>query len=276
MSFPLSEIWKKSNLSNWNKRAALHIRDATGFYDIDGFIAGRDTLYPVEASEIGDVKGKRLLHLQCHFGLDSLSLARRGAIVTGLDFSPTAVTAARDLAARANLQAAFVESDVYDARQSIKGEFDLVYTTWGTICWLPDIKRWAKVVADMLAPGGSFYFADSHPCAQMLDEREGRIVPSFAWRTPVEKPDVFEETQSYTGDVHDEASTQYNWIHPLSDIIGSLMEAGLRLETLSEHELLPYKLFPSMVSAGHGMFRLPDGAVPIPLSVSLRMVKGMA
>jgi SAM-dependent methyltransferase len=265
--------WQQANLSNWNRRAALHIQDATGFYDVEGFLAGDDKLDPIGGSEVGDVKGKRLLHLQCHFGLDTLSLARRGAIVTGLDFSPVAIAGARDLATRANLPATFVEADVYDARRAIDGSFDMVFSTWGTICWLPDVKRWARVVVDMLAAGGTFYFLDSHPSAQVLDQRDGRIEPTYGWRTPKDKPDLFEEAQSYTGDAYQEKAVDYNWIHPLSDIIGGLLEAGLRLEFLHEHELLPYKLFPMMVPAGQGLFRLPDGAVPIPLSFSLKAVK---
>lgn len=265
--------WQKANLANWNNRAALHIRDATGFYDVDGFLAGEDKLLAIESAEIGDVKGKRLLHLQCHFGLDTLSLARRGAIVTGLDFSPVAIEGARQLAQKANLPATFVEANVYDARSAIDGHFDMVFSTWGTICWLPDVKRWAKVVADMLASGGSFYFLDSHPSAQVLDQRDDRLEPVYGWRTPMENPDAFPETKSYTGDTHQETITDYNWIHPLSDIIGGLLEAGLRLDFLHEHEVLPYKLFPMMVPAGQGLFRLPGGSVPIPLSVSLKAVK---
>jgi SAM-dependent methyltransferase len=202
-----------------------------------------------------------------------LSLARRGAVVTGLDFSPVAIAAARDLAAKAHLQADFVEADLYDVRHVIEGAFDMVYSTWGTICWLPDIRRWAQEVAAMLAPGGTFYFADSHPSAQVLDERDGRLEPTYPWRTALETPDVFEESQSYTGDTHDKPVTLYNWIHPVSDILGGLIEAGLNLEFLHEHEVLPYRLYPHMISIGNGLFRLPDGAVPIPLSLSLRMRK---
>ncbi|MET0428840.1 MAG: class I SAM-dependent methyltransferase [Microvirga sp.] len=263
----------KINLASWNSRAALHLRDRTGFYHVDGFLAGEDKLNPIEAAEIGDVRGKRLLHLQCHFGLDTLSLARRGAIVTGLDFSPVAIAGARALATQTGISATFVEADVYDAREAVGGDFDLVFSTWGTICWLPDVKRWARVVADMLAPGGSFYFLDSHPSAQVLDEHEGSLRPTYGWRTPAGKPDRFEETHSYTCDAHAEKTVVYNWIHPLSDIVGGLLEAGLRLEFLHEHEALPYRLFPSMVPAAGHMFRLPDGAVPVPLAFSLRAVK---
>jgi SAM-dependent methyltransferase len=270
---PLSASWRQANLSNWNSRAALHVRDKSGFYDIDGFLAGRDALYPIEASEIGDVAGKRLLHLQCHFGLDTLSLARRGAIATGLDFSPAAIAAARDLSARSGLPATFVEADLYDAPRAVAGPFDMVYSTWGTICWLPDIRAWAEVVAGMLAPGGTFYFLDSHPSAQVLDERDGRIEPTYAWRTPPDRPDFSTETASYTGDTHAEPTSMYNWNHPLSDIVGGLLDAGLVLQRFREHETLPYRLFPSMVPAGDRIFRLADGAIPLPLAFSLRMTK---
>ena len=269
----MTTSWQRANLANWNTRAALHVRDETGTYDMAGFLAGRDTLHPIEAAEIGDVRGKRIAHLQCHFGQDSLSLARRGAAVVGLDFSPVAVAAARDLAARTGLSAAFVEADVYEARERLEGGFDLVYVTWGTICWLPDIRRWGGVVASLLKPGGQLYLADSHPSALVLDEREGRLETAFAWRTPAERPDRFVESQSYTGDAFPEPSESFNWIHPLSDVIGSLIAAGLRLDFLHEHEALPYRLYASMVPADSGLYRLPESMVPIPLAFSLRATK---
>jgi SAM-dependent methyltransferase len=265
--------WHQANLSSWNMRAALHARDGTGTYGVADFLTGRDTLHTIEASEIGDVRGRRVAHLQCHFGLDTLSLAQRGADATGLDFSPVAIAAARDLAARAGLSATFVEANVYEAREHLEGLFDLVFVTWGTICWLPDIHRWGEVVASLLAPGGFIYLADTHPSAMVFDEHDGRYEPTFEWRTPKERPDRFVESQTYTGDAFPEPSESFNWIHPLSDILGSLIGAGLRLDFLHEHEVLPYKLFPSMVIAEDGFYRLPDGAVPFPLSFSLKSTK---
>jgi SAM-dependent methyltransferase len=266
--------FRQANLANWNLRAALHRRDATGTYDVAGFLAGRDTLNPIEAAEIGDVRGRRIAHLQCHFGQDSLSLVRRGAAVVGLDFSPVAIAAARALAAEAGLQATFVEADVHDARERLAGAFDLVYATWGTISWLPDVRRWAAVAASLLGPGGSVYLADTHPSAMVLDEREGRLEPTYGWRTPADRPDRFVETQSYTGDPFPEPSESFNWIHPLSEVVGGLLGAGLRLGFLHEHERLPYRLYPSMVPAGGGLYRLADGTVPFPLSFSLRADRG--
>src|SRR4029453_3411876 len=144
---------------------------------------GGDVLGPIESGEIGDIRGKRLLHLQCHFGLDTLSLARRGAVVTGLDFSAPAIAAARDLAAEAGLAARFVESNVYEAHAAIADRFDIVYVTWGAISWLNDIRRWAAVAAAFLAPGGFLYLAEHHPFPMMLQPDGDRLYCRYPWRS---------------------------------------------------------------------------------------------
>jgi len=265
-----SRDWMPANRRNWDERAAIHARNRTGFYPIDRLKAGEDILQPIEAAEIGDVAGKRLIHLQCHIGLDTLCLARRGAIVTGLDFSPTAIAAALALASELGIPAEFVESDVFGARERLNGSFDLAFVTWGTICWLPNIERWAQVVASLLAAGGVLYLADAHPSALVLEEIEGRMLPHYPWRVSADKPLIFEDAQTYTGDATELVEKRnYEWIHPLSAVITGLIEAGLQLEFLHEHERLPWKLFPSMEPDGDRMFRLPETAVPIPLSFSL-------
>ena len=151
------------NRRNWDERAAIHARDTTGDYMLDRFRAGEDALHAIEAAELGDISGKRVLHLQCHIGRDTLCLVRRGATVTGLDFSSAALSVARRLSDETGLKADFVEGTVDQAPDLTPGPFDLVFTTWGTICWLPDVKTWAKVIASVLAPGGELYFADAHP-----------------------------------------------------------------------------------------------------------------
>jgi SAM-dependent methyltransferase len=265
-----SRDWMPANRRNWDERAAIHARNRTGFYPIDRLKAGEDILQPIEAAEIGDVAGKRLIHLQCHIGLDTLCLARRGAIVTGLDFSPTAIAAALALASELGIPAEFVESDVFGARERLSGSFDVAFVTWGTICWLPNIERWAQVVASLLAAGGVLYLADAHPSALVLEEIEGRILQHYPWRVSADKPLIFEDAQTYTGDATELVEKRnYEWIHPLSAIITGLIEAGLQLEFLHEHERLPWKLFASMEPDGDRMFRLPETAVPIPLSFSL-------
>src|SRR5271169_717504 len=165
------------NRRNWDERAGIHARDTTGDYMLDRFRRGEDALHEIEAEELGDVEGKRVLHLQCHIGRDTLCLVRRGAVATGLDFSGIALDVARRLSSETGLQADFVQGTVDEAPHLAPGPFDLVFATWGTICWLPDMTVWAKVIASVLAPGGELYFADAHPSFLAMEEHAGRLVP---------------------------------------------------------------------------------------------------
>ena len=263
----------KTNLANWSDRARVHRTDTTGMYDIEGFLRGEDTLCGIEADEIGDVVGRSIVHLQCHFGLDTLSLARRGASVTGLDFSPVAIAEARRLAGVTGLIADFVEGNVYDAPSLIEGRFDMVYVTWGAINWLPDIKGWAEVITHILKPGGVLYLAEGHPFASVFEQDGERIVPAYDWRTPRQAPLEFDEEQSYAGTENLEDTKSYEWIHPVGDVLNALIGAGLRITAFNEHEELPWKLFPMMVPAGRQLFRMPDGMARFPLSFSLKAEK---
>jgi len=263
-----------ANRRNWDERVAIHRADRTGFYAVDRFLAGDKRLHAIESGELGDVSGKRLLHLQCHFGLDTLILARHGAVVTGLDFSPPAIDAAKRLAAETRLAAEFVRAEVYGARNAVTGEFDIVFTTWGTICWLPDVPRWARVIASLLAPGGFLYFADAHPNMLVLEERDGRLVPEYAIDTPPNRPLVFDAPQTYSGDPTPLAARRtYEWIHSISRVVGALLDARLVLEFLREHPFLPWPPFPMCVPAEGGMYRLPDHVPSFPLAYSLRARK---
>lgn len=264
----------KSNRRNWDERASIHLRDTTEFYMIDRFLAGADTLFPIESAEIGEVAGKRLLHLQCHIGLDTLSLARRGALVTGLDFSPVALRAAREFAARSGIPARFIESDVYNAPKSTGDQYEIVFTTWGTITWLPDVHRWARTIAAVLTPGGRLYFLDTHPFAMTLEEQDGALTCRYPWRTSPESPLVCDEDATYTGDPTPLVSRiTCQWVHPLGDIISSLIDAGLSIRWIREHTLLPYRHFKMLIDAGQRMFRLPADKATIPLSLSIEARK---
>ena len=188
------------NRRNWDERAAIHARDSTGDYMLDRFRAGEDALHVIEAAELGDISGKRVLHLQCHIGRDTLCLVRRGATATGLDFSAAALGVARRLSDETGLKADFVEGTVYQAADLTPGPFDLVFTTWGTICWLPDVKQWAKVIASVLAPRGELYFADAHPGFCVLEEYAGKFAPTYDFQTPPDRPLQFAHETTYTGD----------------------------------------------------------------------------
>src|SRR5579864_7455727 len=232
-----SDEFRAANRRNWDERVAIHRRDRSGFYAVERFLAGDKHLHAIEAGELGDVAGKRLIHLQCHFGLDTLILARLGARVTGLDFSPAAIAEARRLAAETGLAAEFVRADVYDARQALDGPFDVAYVTWGTICWLPDVASWARTVVSLLMPGGYLYFADAHPNMLILEERVGRLAPEYAIDTPADAPLVFDTPNSYSGDPMPLTATRtYEWIHSISRVVGALLEAGLTLDFLHEQD----------------------------------------
>ena len=261
----------EANRRRWDECVAVHLRSSTGVYRTDEFRRGVDVLGPIERKEIGDVAGKRILHLQCHFGLDTLCLARRGALVTGLDFSRKALEAARTLAEECSIQARFVEADVYDAAAVIPERFDLVFASWGAINWVPDIRRWIRVAARMLEPAGSLYLLEGHPAAMVLEEGDdSRIALRHSYFQGSE-PVISDEPHTYTGDPDRLANTRaYEWLHPLSAIVDGVLEAGLRLDYLREHDRLPWQNFPSMVRDPEFMWRLPTGVPSFPLAFSLR------
>jgi SAM-dependent methyltransferase len=263
------------NRRNWDERATIHARDTTGGYMLERFIAGEDALHEIEAAELGSVAGKRVLHLQCHIGRDTLCLVRRGARATGVDFSAAALAVARQLSERTGLAADFVEGTVDDVPRLAPGPFDMVFTTWGTICWLPDMRQWARVIASVLAPGGELYFADAHPALRVLEEKAGELVVTYDHRTPIERPLSFTEATTYTGDPTIMTNQQsHEWMHPLSAILGGLIDAGMTVTMFREHEILPWRGLPSMVRAGERMWRLPETYPAVPLSFSVRAVKG--
>lgn len=263
----------EANLRLWDARTPIHVR--SDFYDVDGFRVGATTLRPLEIEEVGDVTGKRLLHLQCHFGLDTLSWARLGAEVTGLDFSSAAVAAARDLAAEVGLAARFVESDVYAAAEALAGElFDVVFTSYGVLAWLPDIRRWAEVVAGLVAPGGFFYVAEIHPASQILDDEPGvedlRVGYSYWTRSG---PLRFHESGTYADFEADIELPEYIWLHGLGDIVTALVDAGLVLEFLHEHEGTVFQQLPFLEQHDDGWWRLPADRPALPFLFSLRASK---
>ncbi len=265
------------NRRNWDERAIIHTRDATGDYQLDRFLAGEDVLLDIEAAELGDIAGKHVLHLQCHIGRDTLCLVRRGATATGLDFSEQALKTARRLAAQSGLPATFVHGRIEDALRLAPGPFDLVFVTWGAINWLADLASWAKTIATVLRDGGELYLAEAHPAFLLMEERDGRLVPTYDFQTPAAEPLAFERATTYTGDptIMTHQATR-EWIHSLSTIFGALLNAGMTVEMFREREVLPWRGLPFMVPATDRYWRLPDGHPSFPLSFSLRARKAVA
>ncbi|MBL8895083.1 MAG: class I SAM-dependent methyltransferase [Rhizobiales bacterium] len=263
-----------ANRLSWDERVAIHAEDETGFYHVAKVLNGEDKLNAIEAREIGDIAGLRVAHLQCHFGLDSFCLERRGADVVGLDFSSAAIAKAREMGKTMGLKTRFVEGNVYDARKLLAGDFDMVYVTWGAINWLPDIAGWANVVGSLLKPGGHLYLAESHPTTLCLEWVDGKILPHYDWRTPIDKPFAADDAKTYNGSEKELRNRRvYEWIHPLSDILNGLNAAGLSLAWLHEHAALTWALFPNMVEGEDGLYRLPADYPQLPLSFSLKAVK---
>jgi len=265
-----------ANRLNWDDRAEIHATDRTGLYAIEAVLNGGSSLGTIESGELagasGGLAGKEVAHLQCHIGLDTISLKHGGArSVVGLDFSPKALAAARDFAARAGTDARFVEASVYDAEAALgRAGFDLVYVTWGTITWLPDIEGWAKAAAGLLKPRGRLYLLDGHPQMNQLGSRGGRPEPVFDWRTRPDQPLVLEHAQTYTGDPRKLTHTRvYKWLHPLSDVVGAVLRAGLSLDFLHEHERLVWRAFPEMIEVDEREYALPPHWPKFPLAFSL-------
>lgn len=263
--------YRAANQALWDERAPLHFDSA--FYDVPGFRVRRDSLRPFEADEVGDVAGKSLIHLQCHIGLDTLSWAVRGAHVTGVDFSQTAVDAATGLAADMGLEARFLTCDVYDAVAAVEGRgFDVVYTGIGALCWLPDLRRWARTAAALLNPGGMVYLLEFHPITEVLDDAEGRTVVGDYFDATMH---VSEVPGSYadwhTPTVH---NTSVEYRHSLGEVVTALAEAGLRLEFLHERPVTMFRRFDNLVALEDGQFEAPAGAARTPLTYSLRAVAG--
>jgi SAM-dependent methyltransferase len=260
-----------ANRRAWDERTQIHARDTTGFYAVENVLAGEDKLGVIEAAEIGNIAGLHGVHLQCHFGLDTICLSRRGARMTGLDFSPEAIRTAREMAAKTGQNVEFIEANVYDARSALKGEFDFAYVTWGAINWLPDIAAWAKTVASLLKPGGWLYLLEGHPVTLCLEQIDGKLVPHFPYRSAPETPIVNDNATTYNGDPAIlKNQRMYEWMHPLSDIQNGLIEAGMRIDWLHEHDSLAWTLFPMMRKSPDGNYRLPPEIPHLPLAFSLR------
>lgn len=262
----------QANQAHWDEVVPIHERSR--FYDLESFRAGRCSLDPIEVREVGDVGGKSLLHLQCHFGQDTLSWARRGARVVGADFSQPAVDLATRLAAELDLDARFVQANVYDLPERLEGQFDIVYTGGGALCWLPDIEGWARVVSHFLRPGGFFYLREIHPFSYVFDDErdDDELVARYPY-FPGAEPLRFEQDGTYADrSAHIRNQVSYEWPFTLGGVVTALIQAGLRLEFLHEHAVQCYHQFPCMQQGEDGYWRLPERH-SIPLAFSIRASK---
>jgi SAM-dependent methyltransferase len=254
----------------WDEAVPLHV--ASELYDVPAFLRGRNPLDPLEIREMGPVRGRSLLHLQCHFGLDTLSWARLGATVTGVDYSLPAVRAARRVARQAGLAGRFVHSNIYDVPKVLHEEFDIVYTGKGAITWLPDLERWAEVIDRFLKPGGRFYLVEDHPLVEVFpnDGETRKIEPKLSYFEPAAVREEFDGTYATRAKMRHRVS--YSWFHTVSQILNALTRKGLRIQTVREYPFTYWKRWSWMTRDGRGYWHLPelDGALPLMWSVTAR------
>jgi len=259
-----------ANLRWWNSTVPVHV--ASDFYDVEGWLTSGRGPRTREAAVLGDVEGLALVHLQCHFGKDTLGWARAGARVTGLDFSDAAIEAARDLATRAGLsdRAEFVCAPLADAVSVLgEGRFDVVYVSLGALCWLPDVAGWAAQVAGLLRPGGRLFLHEVHPLSMALAEDDLSITYTY-----FEQPEPYRDVQA--GTYADPDATEalpgdprFGWSHGIGEIIGALLATGMRIDLLEEHDWTSFPRFPWLVESGQEEFVTPEDRLRVPLSFTL-------
>lgn len=261
----------KVNQKWWNEAASLHA--ASAFYDVEGFLQGKSTLKNIEKEKLGDLRGKRLLHLQCHFGMDSLSLARLGAKVTGVDFSEEAIRLARSLNERLGLDADFVCCDLYDLREHLSGQYDIVYTSYGVLCWLNDLTGWASIIDHYLKPGGLFLIVEGHPLANVFDAENGQIflADSYFYR---EAPSTCTGDGTYAvPDAVKVHKTTNEWSHSISEIMQVLWSIGLTITSFEEYSYGFYEKFPGLMKEtedGRWLFHNEQWCLPLLFSLTAR------
>jgi 2-polyprenyl-3-methyl-5-hydroxy-6-metoxy-1,4-benzoquinol methylase len=254
----------EQNKASWNGKAELHFHSE--FYNTPAFIDGKNTLNEIELNLLGDVSGKKILHLQCHFGQDTLSLQRLGASVTGVDFSEAAIEKANLLNNQLGLNANFICCDLYSLPQHLQNEqFDIVFTSYGTIGWLPDIDKWASIVEQYLKPDGKFVFAEFHPIIWMYDNDFTKITYSYFRDEAI----VETESGSYASRESGEPFTTITWNHSIGEVVTALVKQGLKISALQEYDYSPYNCFSFAEESEPGKYRIKGMQNFVPMVYSL-------
>ena len=257
----------KANKELWNKRTVVH-KDSS-FYDLASFIDGKSSLNEIEKTELGIIAGKTILHLQCHFGMDSLSMARMGAKVTGVDLSDTAINEAQKLNEQLGLDANFTCSNIYDLKNVLSGQFDIVFTSYGVIGWLPDLSKWAEIISHFLKPGGFFYMVEFHPVVWMMDENFEKVQYYYHNRQLIE----IDSQGTYTDKDADIEGKEYSWNHSIGEVLNALIGQGLQIDFFNEYSYSPYSCFNNVVQGPDGNWRVKGLEDKIPMLYSLKATK---
>lgn len=259
----------KMNQNAWDKKTPVHF--ASPLYNVDEVKKGGTSLNKIEIDDLGDVSNKRILHLQCHFGLDSISLTKMGAEVLGVDFSTMAIEQARKLAKELNVSTKFLAANIYDDfDKKVKRNFDIVFSSYGSICWLPDLDGWAKVISKMLVKDGFFYIVDFHPLLHSFDCLLSDTKRSYFY---TDEPFKREWKGTYADYDNDLETMEYNWNHSIAEILGSLRNNGLTIIDFQELPFLPQNWFPNLVKGEDGLYRVKGYETIYPLLFSIKAIK---
>ncbi|MFC2147039.1 class I SAM-dependent methyltransferase [Bacteroidota bacterium] len=253
----------KINKASWNSKTDTHMESE--FYNMKGFLVGETSLKNIELNLLGDINGLRILHLQCHFGQDTLSLGRLGAHVTGVDLSDKAIDRARELALKTKIDANFICCDIYDLPKHLNKEFDIIYTTYGTIGWLPDLNKWGKIISRFLKPGGRLIFAEFHPVVWMFDDEFSKIAYSYFNSGPIMET----ETGTYAKRDANLTLKYIMWNHSIGEVITSLTQNGIEVTSLKEYDYSPYNCFKFTIESEPGKFRIKHLGNKLPMVYSI-------
>lgn len=254
-----NENYFKVNKATWNEKVKIHVQ--SDMYDLDAFKKGKSSLMPYELDALGDVKGKTLLHLQCHFGQDTLSWSRMGAMCTGVDLSDEGIKLAKSLNEELKLDAEFICCNVLETSKYIKETFDIVFTSYGVIGWLPDLKPWGQMIAERLKDGGTFFMAEFHPIVWMFDYLEGKPIMKYGY---MQDEVIYEEYEGTYADTESKMiSKEYGWNHGLGEVVSVLTEAGLHIDYLKEFNESPYDVLPDLIKTKSGMYTTTNQLYPL-------------
>lgn len=263
----MSKDYIKTNQKLWDAKTDIHYK--SDFYNVDAFIAGKSSLNPIEIKLLGDVKNKTILHLQCHFGMDTISLSRLGAKTVGVDFSNKSIQLAEKLAARTHTKTQFIQSDIYKLEQKLNSEFNIVFTTYGTICWLPDLDKWARIISNFLKPGGVLIFVEFHPVLWMFSEDFSKIEYTYFNTGAIveELPGTYADRNSPI------CNKSVSWNHPLSEVFSALKKNKLTIESFEEYNYSPYDCFENTVEIGKNKYQISGLENKIPMLYSIKARK---
>ncbi len=251
------------NRKSWNNKTDTHLKSE--FYDLDGFLKGKTSLNDIELSLLGDIQGKTVLHLQCHFGQDTISLSRLGAEVTGVDLSDKAIDNAKQIAKDSKSNVNFICCDIYDLPNHLEKQFDIVFTSYGTIGWLPDLEKWAKIISNYLKPNGQFVFVEFHPVVWMFDDNFENIGYNYFNSGAI----VETESGTYADKTADITQEFVMWNHGLSEVINNLIKNGLEINSLDEFDYSPYNCFNKTIEIGPKKYRIEHLENKIPMVYSI-------